>query len=94
MRLCGSLKKMKKNTCTRASVLYLVVVARNDTTKQKTKTKNMNIEDLDYVRSVLAEKVASSVADGDLEPPAGARCKTRSGFRAWLKRAEKEEAKK
>lgn len=52
----------------------------------------MNIQDLDYVRSVLAEKVASSVADGDLEPPAGARCRTRSGFRAWLKRAEKEEA--
>jgi hypothetical protein len=54
--------------------------------------KHINIIDIDYVRSVLAEKVASSVADGDLEPPAEARCRTRSGFRAWLKRAEKEEA--
>ena len=54
--------------------------------------KTLNIEDIEYVRSVLAEKVASSVADGDLEPPTGARCRTRSGFRAWLKRAEKEES--
>lgn len=44
--------------------------------------------DMDYVRSVLAGRVASSVADGDLEPPAGARCTTRSGFRAWLRRKE------
>lgn len=56
----------------------------------KMKTKHMNIQDLDYVRCVLAERVASSVADGDLEPPAGARCRTRSGFRAWLKRAASE----
>ena len=52
----------------------------------------INIKDIEYVRSVIAGKVASSVADGDLEPPTGARCRTRSGFRAWLKRAEKEEA--
>ena len=58
----------------------------------KMKTNHIDIRDINYVRSVLAEKVASSVADGDLEPPAGARCRTRSGFRAWLKRAEKEEA--
>lgn len=45
--------------------------------------------DIDYVRSVLAGRVASSVADGDLDPPTGARCTTRSGFRAWLRRTEK-----
>jgi hypothetical protein len=45
-------------------------------------------EGIDYVRSVLAGKVAANVMDGDLEPPAGATCRTRSGFRAWLKRQE------
>jgi hypothetical protein len=45
--------------------------------------------DMEYVRSVLAGRVASSVADGDLDPPSGARCTTRSGFRAWLRRTEK-----
>jgi hypothetical protein len=44
---------------------------------------------MEYVRSVLAGRVASSVADGDLDPPSGARCTTRSGFRAWLRRTEK-----
>ena len=69
----------------------------DDETKKpnhKMKTNHIDIRDINYVRSVLAEKVASSVADGDLEPPAGARCRTRSGFRAWLKRAEKEKQTK
>lgn len=43
--------------------------------------------DVNYVRSVLAGKVASCVCDGDLTPPTGAKCTTRSGFRAWLRRA-------
>lgn len=50
----------------------------------------MDLADLSYVRSVLAWRVAASVADGDLEAPAGAKCRTRSGFRAWLRRAEKQ----
>lgn len=45
--------------------------------------------DMEYVRSVLAGRVASSVADGDLDPPTGARCTTRGGFRSWLRRTEK-----
>lgn len=48
----------------------------------------MNTQDKEYVRSVLAGTVANCVPDGALEPPAGARCKTRAGFRAWLRRAE------
>jgi hypothetical protein len=61
-------------------------------TKPKTKNrkpKKMNTTDLQYVRSVLANKIAANVQDGHLQPPAGAKCKTRSGFRAWLRRAEK-----
>jgi len=49
----------------------------------------MNVNDITYVRAVLSEQVASCVVDGELAPPAGARCKTRSGFRAWLRRAKK-----
>jgi hypothetical protein len=44
--------------------------------------------DIDYVKSVLAGKVASCVLDGELMPPDGAKCKTRAGFRAWLRREE------
>ena len=49
----------------------------------------MNIKDITYVQSVLKEYIASNVVDGELEPPTGARCKTRAGFRAWLRRAKK-----
>lgn len=49
--------------------------------------KPMDTTDRKYVESVLAGRVASSVADGDLDPPAGAKCRTRSGFRAWLRRS-------
>jgi hypothetical protein len=60
----------------------------------KTKSqKAMDLTDLSYVRSVLAGKVASCVCDGDLEPPQGARCRTRNGFRSWLARAQMKEAK-
>lgn len=52
----------------------------------------MNITDIQYARKVLAEKIASNVEDGKLEPPAGAHCRTRSGFRQWLRRAEKFQA--
>gem|GEM_PF-5250530 len=44
--------------------------------------------DINYVRSVLTGKIASSVCDGDLTPPTGSKCTTRSGFRAWLRRAK------
>ena len=43
-----------------------------------------------YVKSVLRGNTSSCVCDGDLEAPAGGRCTTRSGFKSWLKRAEKE----
>lgn len=48
---------------------------------------HMDLTDKHYVESVLAGRVASCVPDGDLEPPKGATCRTRSGFRAWLRRA-------
>ena len=51
--------------------------------------RHMDLTDLHYVKSVLAWRVASCVCDGDLEPPQGARCRTRSGFRAWLRRAKR-----
>ena len=47
----------------------------------------MKKEDIDYVESVLSGKVASCVPDGRLEPPAGAKCTTRKGFKKWLKKA-------
>lgn len=46
-------------------------------------------DDIDYVKSVLEGRVANCVPDGELDPPTGARCKTRSGFRAWLRKALK-----
>jgi len=49
----------------------------------------MNITDIRYVQAVLNQQVASNVVDGELDPPKGARCRTRSGFRAWLRRAKK-----
>ena len=49
----------------------------------------MNATDLSYVVSVLKGKVASCVPDGSLTPPEGAKCRTRSGFRAWLRRVKK-----
>lgn len=48
----------------------------------------IDLTDLYYVDSVLAGRVASCVCDGELEPPQGATCRTRSGFRAWLRRAK------
>lgn len=48
----------------------------------------IDLTDLHYVESVLAGRVANCVCDGDLEPPQGAACRTRSGFRAWLRRAK------
>ena len=57
---------------------------KTEHTSDKTK---IDIADMCYVEAVLCGKIASCVADGDLEPPQGARCKTRSGFWAWLKRA-------
>lgn len=56
--------------------------------------KRMDTTDIEYVRAVLAGRVASCVCDGDLEPPQGARCRTRSGFRGWLRRAEKQTLRK
>lgn len=49
----------------------------------------IDLTDLHYVESVLAGRVASCVCDGELEPPQGASCRTRSGFRAWLRRAKR-----
>jgi hypothetical protein len=49
----------------------------------------MDITDIQYVQAVINEQVASNVVDGELDPPKGARCRTRSGFRAWLRRAKK-----
>lgn len=48
-----------------------------------------NLDDRQYVEAVLAGRVASCVPDGELEPPLGARCRTRSGFRAWLRKAKR-----
>lgn len=45
-------------------------------------------EDIRYAVDVLAGHVASDLADGDLAPPKTARCRTRGGFRAWLRRMD------
>ena len=57
--------------------------SQNASTKFQSEIRNINIA---YVRSVLSGRTASCVCDGDLEPPAGAKCRTRSGFRSWLRR--------
>lgn len=54
----------------------------------------MKTNDIHYVIAVLAGRVASCVQDGQLEPPEGAKCRTRSGFRSWLKRAKKQPQEK
>ncbi len=51
--------------------------------------KKFDETDWNYVVSVLKGRTASDVCDGDLDPPQGARCKTRSGFKAWLARYNK-----
>ena len=50
----------------------------------------IDLTDMAYVESVLAGRVASCVPDGELLPPKGAACQTRSGFREWLRRAKKQ----
>lgn len=55
------------------------------TTPEFSSVQKINADIL-YVRSVLSGRVASCVPCGSLEPPQGARCRTRSGFRAWLRR--------
>jgi hypothetical protein len=51
--------------------------------------KKLTEEDARYMKSVLAGRVGSCVQDGELEPPDGFRAKTRSGFRAILRRFSK-----
>lgn len=84
MKTSELIEKLQDKDCFEEVNFVSLYHPKNLKMKQK-----MNTTDIQYVRSVLAEKIASNVEDGKLEPPAGASCKTRSGFRAWLKRAEK-----